>query len=164
MPRNKADHSRVATSRRTNYPFSGCTSTYQNWIEGGIEAPGGQRHIQQRFWLQEITFCLRVVTLGRTSLLLARCASRTKALMGWLSIPLVAGKPSSHLLSTPSLFLYLLFSLFPTEQRVGWEKAIIFHTLPQHKKQKELVGRVWTCKTEGFFHPGIHVRKTKCWA
>jgi len=59
----------------------------------GIEALGAQQHIQQQFWLQEITFCLRAVTFGRTSLLLLRCMSKTKLLMGWLSIALVAGKP-----------------------------------------------------------------------
>lgn len=134
MPRNKADKSRMATSRTPtrgeflvlnscscsyssiNYPFSFCTYMCQRWLAGGSEAPGGQRHIQQRFWLQEITFCLRAGTLGRT--LLLRCTSWTKALMGWLPVPPITGKPCFSFTvysSVSSLFTLFVFQL-NTEQ------------------------------------------------
>lgn len=138
MPRNKVDKSRMATSRTPtrgellvlnscscsyssiNYPFSFCTCICQRWLAVGSEAPGGQWHIQQRFWLQEITFCLRAGTLGR--ILLLRCMHvMDKGTDGMASCTTHCWETLFVIYSILLLCFFTFYSVyFPAEHRTGW--------------------------------------------
>lgn len=94
-----------------------------------------QRHLEDSDTFSSGFGCKRLL-----SALGLRCASRTKGPVGWLSITTCCWEAPFpiYALLLCSFTFYLLY--LPTEQRIGWWKAILFHTLPQHKKQKDLVG------------------------